>query len=288
VAFADHVDERLTEAEGAHGAQATVPAVPDVREELTDFDGQPVRWLAAGGAGTPTLYVHGVPDSADMWRAFLDRGGGLAVDLPGFGKSGKIADGDYTIEGYDVFLERFLDHLELDRAQLVMHDWGAVGLVFAQRCPERVERLTLLNVVPFLPGYRWHRVARIWRSRWLGELLMGSTTKLTARWFSSIPNDQLAEVFRYFDQGTQRAILRLYRTSDPEVLEEAGARLGEVHAPALVVWGDDDEYVPARFADGYAAVLGDATLEHVAGAGHWPWRDRPELVERVVRWNAAP
>ena len=51
----------------------------------------------------------------------------------------------------------------------------------------------------------------------------------------------------HFDQGTQRAILRLYRSSPPDVLAAAGERLGELDVPALVVWGTRDPYIPARF-----------------------------------------
>ena len=58
-----------------------------------------------------------------------------------------------------------------------MHDWGAVGLALAQRRPERIERLVMFTTVPFLPGYRWHRVARGWRTPLVGELMMGFTTR---------------------------------------------------------------------------------------------------------------
>ena len=51
----------------------------------------------------------------------------------------------------------------------------------------------------------------------------------------------------HFDQGTQRAILRLYRSSPPERLAAAGAQLGELRMPALVLWGTRDPYIPARF-----------------------------------------
>ena len=65
--------------------------------------------------------------------------------------------------------------------RLLMHDWGGVGLLLAQRLPRRVERLVLINTVPLLPGYRWHRTARIWRTRGLGELAMGATGRRTLR-----------------------------------------------------------------------------------------------------------
>src|SRR5262249_11318338 len=94
-------------------------------------------------------------------------------------------------------------------------------------------------------------------------------------------------MLRHFDQGTQRAILKLYRSAPEDVLAAAGAHLADVTAPALVVWGDRDPYIPPRFGDGFAAALGDATVEHLPDAGHWPWLERPDLVDRICAWIAA-
>jgi pimeloyl-ACP methyl ester carboxylesterase len=177
-------------------------------------------------------------------------------------------------------LERFCAHAELDRVRLVMHDWGVVGLAFAQRAPERIERIVAIDVVPLLPGYRWHPIARAWRTPLLGEVAMGMSIGPVMR--RVLPAGLAEPVLAAFDPGTQRAILRLYRASPPDVLAAAGARLGTIGAPALVLHGDRDRYIPPRFADGLAAALGDGRVEHVPGAGHWPWLDRPELVDRVV------
>jgi pimeloyl-ACP methyl ester carboxylesterase len=226
-----------------------------------------------------------------MYEAgFLERSGGLAVDLPGFGRSGKPGNLRYTIDEYDRFIERFLDERGVERVQLVLHDWGAVGLAFAQRLPERVERLVIVNAVPFLPGYRWHRTARIWRTAGLGELAMGTTYRPLLRLISResnatpgpMPGAWLDSVLAHFDEGTQRAILRLYRSSPPEVLAAAGARLGELEMPALVVWGVKDPYIPARFAREYASALPHAELVELPDAGHWPWLDRTDVLDRVV------
>jgi pimeloyl-ACP methyl ester carboxylesterase len=172
----------------------------------------------------------------------------------------------------------------------VAHDWGAVGLALAQRMPERVARIVAINVVPLLPGYQWHRIARAWRTPVVGELAMGFTVKpvlrRAAREFTAAPGaerDALVErIYEHFDQGTQRAILKLYRSAPPTALADAGARLGDVRSPALVLWGDRDPYLPARFADGLAAALGDARARHLDDAGHWPWLDRPAVVDEVA------
>jgi pimeloyl-ACP methyl ester carboxylesterase len=282
-----------------HGIRRRAPyilaGVPEPSDHNVEIDGLPVFWRSAptpaGGASDAVpLYLHGVPGNSDDWLEFLRRSGGLAPDLPGFGRSGKPGSRLYTIEEYDRFIERFLQETNTERVKLVMHDWGGVGLAFAQRLPARVERLVIVNTVPLLPGYRWHRTARLWRTPVLGELSMGATSRPVLRLFSReanvtpgpMPDAWLDSVVDHFDQGTQRAILRLYRSSPPAVLAAAGERLGSLQMPALVAWGMRDPYIPARFGREYADALGQAELLELPDAGHWPWLDRPDLVERVV------
>ncbi len=274
--------------------------MPEVSDHNGEIDGLPVFWRSAPapagaeGAAVP-LYLHGVPSNSDEWLPFLERSGGLAPDLPGFGRSGKPNSLRYTIDEYDRFIERFLQETGVERVSLLMHDWGAVGLAFAQRLPERVERLAIVNAVPFLPGYRWHRTARIWRTPGLGELSMGSANRFTLRLISResnatpgpMPEAWLDSVLDHFDQGTQRAILRLYRSSPPEVLAASGERLGQLEMPALVAWGMKDPYIPSRFGREYADALPHAELVELPDAGHWPWLDRPDLVDRLVDFLSA-
>jgi pimeloyl-ACP methyl ester carboxylesterase len=252
------------------------------RVETTDrhtrVAGVDVHWRQAGEA--PVLYLHGVPTAGWQWDPFLARSGGIAPDLPGFGRSGKPGDFDYTIAGYDRFLEAFCDELGLGRVTLVMHDWGGVGLAFAQRRPERIERLVLTSVVPLVPGYRWHRVARAWRTPVLGELLMGFTTRFGFR--RSLPAEIADRAWDDFDQGTQRAVLRLYRASGPDVLAHHGERLGELRCPALVAWPTRDPYIGVEFGQRLADALGGEVRLELLDAGHFAWLDRPELVDRVA------
>jgi pimeloyl-ACP methyl ester carboxylesterase len=250
----------------------------EIAERQGRIAGIDLYWRVAGDA--PILYLHGVPSAGWQWEPFLARSGGIAPDLPGFGRSAKPADFDYTIGGYDRFIEAFCDELGLERLTLVMHDWGAVGLAFAQRLPARVERLLLTSCVPFVPGYRWHRVARGWRTPLVGELLMGFTNRAAFR--RTLPQAIAERAYDEFDQGTQRAVLRLYRASPPEVLARAGARLGELRCPALIEWATRDPYIPADFGRRLADALGGPTELELLDAGHYAWLERPELIERVV------
>ena len=250
----------------------------EIAERRSQIAGVDVVWRQAGDA--PILYLHGVPAAGWHWEPFLARTGGVAPDLPGFGRSGKPGDFDYSIAGYDRFVEAFCDEVGLTRVTLVMHDWGAVGLAFAQRLPERVERMVLTAVVPFVPGYRWHRVARAWRRPLLGELAMGFTIRAGFR--RALPPEIADRAYDEFDHGTQRAILELYRSSPPEVLARAGERLGDLHCPALIEWPTRDPYIGAAFGQQLAEALGGESRLELLDAGHYAWLERPELIDRVA------
>lgn len=263
-----------------------------MQERRAEIGGIEVFWREAPPAdgGAPIVYVHGVPTNSDDWLPFLERTGGLAIDLPGFGRSGKPSDFPYGIEGYAGYLDAWLAEAGVDNYRLVIHDWGAVALALAQHAPERVERLVVINGVPFLPGYRWHPVARAWRTPLVGELAMGFTFRRNLRRglrgtmpAENPPEEFVDSIWSHFDHGTQRAILKLYRSAPPDVLAAAGEKLNTVKAPALVVWGDPDPYLPTEFAERYADALGGpAETEIIEGGRHWPWVGRQESVDLVA------
>ncbi len=82
-------------------------------------------------------------------------------------------------------------------------------------------------------------------------------------------------------------MLELYRSAPPEALEAAGSRLGLISCPALVVWGARDPYLPIEFGREYARRLPGAKLVELADAGHWPWIDRPDVIEEVTAFLAS-
>jgi pimeloyl-ACP methyl ester carboxylesterase len=268
--------------------------VPGKIEELTlEVDGVQAFCRRVDGDGTPVVYCHGNPTHGEDWAPFLERGGpAVAIDMPGWGRSDRPGPKrfDCSMHGLSAFLERCLNELGIAERKLVVHDWGSLALIGAQKRPLLVEKLVVINAIPLLPGYRWHWVAQIWRRRPWGELANATTTKrslaLTLRQARSdrspMPPEFVEMVWRHWDRGTKRAILQLYRDADPDRLVAAGRDLGRLSCPSLVLWGDRDPYLPAKFARDYAAVLPNSQLELVEGAGHWPWIDDPSVVDRIL------
>src|SRR5215469_7699810 len=101
------------------------------------------------GQGEPVLLLHGFPQSASCWRhqmpALAAEHRVIAVDWPGFGRSAPPS----TPPDYDAEVERvdeLADMVGLDRFTLIGHDYGGLlALGYAQRHPDRVLRLGLLN-----------------------------------------------------------------------------------------------------------------------------------------------
>ncbi len=267
-----------------------------VEEAELVVDGVRVFYRRVPGDGTPTVYCHGNPTHGEDWVPFLERSTGpaIAIDMPGWGRSDKPRDFDYTMHGLSAFLDRCLDELGVAEHKLVVHDWGSLALIGAQRRSELVEKLVVINAVPLLPGYRWHWVAQVWRRRPAGEIANATATKrsmaLTLRQArgnrSAMPPEFVDSIWRHWDRSTKRAVLQLYRDAHPDRLAAAGHDLDKLACPALILWGDRDPYLPTKFAHAYAAALPNAEAEIVPGAGHWPWIDDPSVVDRVVEFVA--
>ena len=271
-----------------------------LEQRIVSVDGVRTFYRSRPGAGRPVLFVHGSPTSSEDWVPFMERldRRAIALDLPGWGATERrsTAELDHSMQGLARFVERFREALGIDEYDLVVHDWGVVGLIAALRRPQQVRRLVVINAVPILPGYRWHWVARwFWRLPLAGELANATITraglKLITRQASGgrgpLPDDWLDAVWASWPRGTWPQLLELYRSADPELLAAAGEGLEQIDAAALVVWGQEDPYLPASLGRQFASRLGDARLVELDRAGHWPWLDRPEVV-RVITGFLSP
>ena len=107
------------------------------------------------GQGDPIVFQHGNPTSSYLWRNVMRRCEGLgrliACDLIGMGDSDKLPDpgpGRYSYAEQRGFLFALWEELGLDRATLVLHDWGsALGFDWARRNPDRVRGIAYMEAI---------------------------------------------------------------------------------------------------------------------------------------------
>ncbi len=271
------------------------------------------RTINAAGLNSPCLetgnssdeaavFVHGNPGLCEDWRELMAQvgefGRAVAVDMPGFGAADKPADFAYSVRGYAAHLDAVLRVLNVKRAHLVLHDFGGPwGLAWAAQHPDQVASVTLINI-GILPGYRWHYLARIWRTPILGELFQllssraGFHTVFKHGNPRGLPREFIDRMYDHYDAGTKRAVLKLYRATGPKLIEEFTAQVISVlkprDIPALVVWGACDPYVPVRYAARQREVFPNVQVVTLPQSGHWPFADDPAgVASHLVRFLRA-
>lgn len=280
--------------DGQYAGRTSLPiGVASSRLEV-DGIGTPLSSVGDREASEAVVFVHGNPGSRRDWDDLLARvgpvGRGIAFDMPGFGRADRPADFDYTVEGYARFLGSALDQLGVDRAHLVLHDFGGPwGLAWAMFNPDRLASAVLINT-GVLVGYSWHYLARIWRTPAAGEIFQATTTRSGLRTAlrhgnpRGLPRPFVDRMYDDMDRGTSRAILRLYRATDNpgeggQIIADA---LRPLDRPALVVWGAHDPYIPVKWAHLQRDAFPSAQIEILEDSGHWPFADDPDGVGRVV------
>jgi pimeloyl-ACP methyl ester carboxylesterase len=274
--------------------KATRPAVE--RSSLL-AGGTRTRLLQAGptGAGEAVVFVHGNPGSADDWEGLIGAAAGtgrraLSLDLPDFGETVAPDGFEHSVLGYATFLDQALKELGVERAHLVLHDFGGpIGLVWVAMNPDAPASITLIDT-GILPGYRWHKLARIWRTPVVGEISQATATRSAFRMLLNrneprgLPRDFVEAMYDHYDRRTRKAVLALYRdTDDPgSAAPELTKLLAPRDIPALVVWGEEDAYLPSSYAERQREAFPSADVHVLPASGHWPFADAAETVERLL------
>jgi pimeloyl-ACP methyl ester carboxylesterase/2-polyprenyl-6-methoxyphenol hydroxylase-like FAD-dependent oxidoreductase len=286
----------------ARGPRARWTAPPDgVRRSVLEVAGvrTPLRSSGPAGATEAVVFLHGNPGSGADWEPLLAAVGrerrAVAWDAPGFGQA--VAPGGFpqTVEAHAAFVGEVLEALGVERAHLVAHDFGGPwSLRWAAEHPDRFASAALL-CTGALPGYRWHALARLWRSRGVGELFMAATTGPGFRALlrrgnpRGLPRAFTDRMYRDFDRGTRRAVLELYRSVDDvgRAGEELADALRPLDRPALVLWGRHDPYLRLVEAERQRAAFPSADVRVLDDSGHWPFVDAPATVQAALLGHLA-
>ena len=279
---------------------APPPLAPDRRggmniaERRIEVEGiaSPLLEAGPGDAGEGVVFVHGNPGSGRDWERLLaaagEHGRAVAPDMPGFGRADKPPDFDYSVDGYARHLGRMLDELDIGRAHLVLHDFGGGwGLRWATLEPERLASLVLVDT-GVLRDYRWHVLARIWRTPLIGELFQAMATRGAFRRLLQrgqrrpLPRAFLDRMYDDYDRRTRRAVLRLYRATASEAFDALVEPLRAIDPPTLVVWGELDPYISHEQAQRQRETFPHAEVVVLPDCGHWPFVDDPEGAEKAI------
>ena len=249
------------------------------------------------GSGPAVLLLHGWPDSHRLWRHQVEAltAAGyrtVAPDLRGFGETDRPVD----VEAYSMLdiagdVVGLLDHLGIERAHVVGHDWGAaLAWAVAAFAPDRVDHLAVLSVghpssfraagLPqrekswYMLLFQFEGVAEQWLS-------MDDWANFRA-WAGHPETDRVAT--HLSEPGALTAALNWYRANlGPERFVLPPLEIPPVAAPTMAIWSDGDiALIEAGVTGSAEYVTGPFRYERVEGAGHWIPLDAPDVVNDLL------
>ena len=235
------------------------------------------------GSGPAVLLIHSMGADVAMWRdqvaALSGRYRCIAFDCRGHGES--TYNARFTVAGAAADLKAGLDALGVARCHLVgMAMGGPIAISFAAQWPDAVRSIA---VADGFVDMRETGGARI------------------PEWAKTIRSTTMA------DFGRRYAEMRLTPTASQEARDDLAAAIAKVppeayidvmkaifdriaftgeaatiRAPALVIWGEEDDVTPLPHSQQIADAIPGARLETIPGAAHISNLDKPEAFNRLL------
>jgi pimeloyl-ACP methyl ester carboxylesterase len=249
------------------------------------------------GEGMPILMLHGNPTWSFYFRNCVKQlsSKGFRCIVPdhiGCGLSDKPQNYPYTLERRIQDIERLMDHLGIEKMHLIVHDWGgAIGMGYAGRYPEKIDRIAILNSGAFLSKHIPKRIAFL-RTPWLGSFLM--------RTFNSFAGPAtFMAVHKPLTETAKAGLLYPYRTwqdriavarfvqdipmhpTHPsyECLQTVEANLEHLRVKSIgLFWGEKDFCFNQHFLKRWTEIFPRAQVNRYPEAGHYVLEDAREAI----------
>ena len=243
------------------------------------------------GEGPPVVLLHGFPQSSFLWRDLAGLLAGrfrvIAPDLLGAGDSDMPAEEPLGIVAQTAYVRELLDHLDVDRFGVVGASHGG-GIAQLLALDANVDAMVLLNPIvgSFWPSDATRAIqdsppeqrvdgiaAAVIRTGF--DLGMGHRTRLSEQ--------QLAEYIRPYEGAEgSLAFFRFAEALDGEGLAGREDGLAALEIPVLILWGEDDPYMPIEAAEQLNEWIPTSTLGLLPGCRHFVLEDAIDTIGPMI------
>jgi haloalkane dehalogenase len=224
----------------------------------------------------------------------------IVPDHVGMGLSEKPRDYAYTLESRVADVEALVVRLGLKRIHLVVHDWGgAIGFGFAERHPELISRIVILNTAAFRSPRIPVRI-QLCKSPGVGPAIVRALNGFArpATWMAmnrrALSADEKRAMLFPYDNWKNRVAVSAFvqdiplRSSHPtwatlKTVEEGVTQFRD--RPVLILWGGKDFCFNDPFLATWRELLPHAQVCRIADAGHYVLLDaREDVVPAAVNF----
>jgi pimeloyl-ACP methyl ester carboxylesterase len=233
------------------------------------------RWLERGN-GEAVVLLHGLMGEMDHWEPVLQHLGGryraMAPLLPIFDplltEPSLAALADHVVRG--------LDGLGIERAVVGGNSLGGhVALTVALRWPARVSGVILTGSSGLFERGFTRNVPHVPTAEYVREKMeeiFYDPELVTLSWVEAVRRIVT----------TRASALRVVQFARAAKRDSLEARLPQVAAPTLLVWGKEDRITPVEVAERFQRLIPDTELTFITNCGHAPMLEHPAIFARIV------
>jgi 2-hydroxymuconate-semialdehyde hydrolase len=244
------------------------------------------------GEGPVALLLHGFPTSSFLWRRevplLASRMRVIAPDLLGYGASEKSETADLSEMAQARYVRELVEGLGVSELAVVGHDiGGAIAQVLALDSKDvAVRAMVLLDSACFdawpIDGVRrLQEVTPEQETRNFVEDVVRLTFDLGVAHRNRIDEGAMASYLEPW-MNDPPAFFRAVRGIEGKGLVGRDLDLAALEAPAFIIWGEEDPFLPAELGERLQAALPGSTLALLPGCSHFVMEDAPRTIGPLV------
>lgn len=245
------------------------------------------------GQGDTIILMHGIFSSLQTWDTWIDELSKthrvIALDMPGFGLTGGPPElDDFDEEHAIITFEKFVNKLNLRSVSLAGNSLGGyIAARYAAQNPGRVDKLILLDPFGYPQDTPWILsvgtfppvafVGNYIQPAWMVALnvswVYGDSSRVSE-------DDYMRYVHMNLRPGAKPLYVKTLKMIEARAENFDPPPFNRITAETLLMWGEDDAWVPLELADKWMADIPKARLVVYPTAGHIPMEELPEETAR--------
>lgn len=230
------------------------------------------------------VLLHGIGASAERWSKvipfFSDHFRVIVPDIIGFGHSDKPTV-EYNIPFFVRFLEDFLNNLSIKKTNIGGSSFGGlIAAEFAIKNTNMVDKLILVSPAGTMKS----------STRTLEEYILASlypTHDNVWRAFINMAFDPRTVTEQTIEEFIDRMKLPNAKYAFMSTMlgirntANLSSRLAKILSPTIIVWGEQDEMIPVKYAEDYRNIP-NSNLQIIPKCGHTPFTEKPETFSKIA------
>jgi pimeloyl-ACP methyl ester carboxylesterase len=265
------------------------------QSKFIEIDGMEVHYRDEG-SGMPILLIHGTAASLhtwDDWTSELTKTHRvIRMDLPAFGLTGPNQSRDYSIKSYTSFINNFITEVKIDSFHLAGNSLGGnIAWNYALEHPKKVQKLVLVDASGLPTGKAKPWIFKMANIPVLNTGFLYYTPKFLIQ-------KNIKEVYADDSKITAELLTRYHKMALREGNRQAFVdrakldfkqdslttigQLKSLQNPTLIIWGEQDEWIPLACGKAMNENIPNSTLEVLKNSGHVPMEEnRKESLELI-------